>query len=62
MESSFALKKVLSNLGMPLAFSAQADFSGMATVDGVHTLYISEVFHKVNVLLVFYSSNKSESK
>ena len=48
VESSFALKKVLSSLGMPLAFSEEkSDFSGMATGANADTLYISEVFHKV---------------
>ncbi|KAK7477131.1 hypothetical protein BaRGS_00031617 [Batillaria attramentaria] len=40
MESSFKLKKSLSSLGMPTAFS-DADFTGIA-----NGLSISEVFHK----------------
>lgn len=52
MESSFALREVLSKLGMPLAFSTEADFSGMASGKG--ELYISEVFHKVIAWFVFF--------
>jgi len=39
--SEFQLEKTLANMGMPDAFSAQADFSGMA--DGLN---INEVIHK----------------
>jgi serpin B len=49
IESQFGLKKNLSELGMPVAFSpGQADFSG---IDGAKDLYISDVVHKsfVNV-------------
>jgi serpin B len=43
-ETPFALKDVLSEMGMPAAFDdQQADFSGM---DGKHDLYIGNVFHK----------------
>ncbi|MBN1874488.1 MAG: serpin family protein [Anaerolineae bacterium] len=43
MESEFSLVKALSELGMPVAFGAAADFSGM---DGTHELFISDVIHK----------------
>jgi serpin B len=48
VESQFGLKKALSDLGMPAAFTDQADFSGM---DGKKDLQISDVVHKsfVNV-------------
>ena len=42
-ESSFGLKKTLSNMGMPVAFSSDADFSGM---DGKKDLFITDVIHK----------------
>jgi serpin B len=42
-ESEFALKDALSALGMPTAFSGQADFSKM---DGGYNLMIGDVFHK----------------
>ncbi len=42
-ESSLGLSDVLSALGMPTAFTDQADFSGM---DGNKDLYISNVVHK----------------
>jgi len=45
-DSSFELKKTLSGMGMPDAFSAVADFSGM---DGTHWLVIKEVLHKAFV-------------
>jgi serpin B len=45
--SQFGLKKALSDLGMPVAFSASdADFSGM---DGKKDLFISDVIHKAFV-------------
>ena len=47
VESSFQLKGMLSDLGMPLAFSDKADFSGMVSGPAADLLYISEVFHKV---------------
>ena len=42
-ESNFGLKKTLSGMGMPVAFSTDADFSGM---DGKRALYIKDVIHK----------------
>jgi serpin B len=42
----FELNKKLAALGMPLAFSDKADFSGM---DGRKDLYISNVIHKAFV-------------
>jgi serpin B len=41
--SDFSLKNRLSEMGMPLAFSGDADFSGM---DGKRDLSISDVIHK----------------
>ncbi len=46
VESDFSLVKSLSALGMPIAFSDQADFSGM---DGKRDLRISDVAHKAYV-------------
>ncbi len=43
IESSFELTDTLSAMGMPLAFSNQADFSGM---DDSRELYIGAVAHK----------------
>jgi serpin B len=45
-QSQFGLKQTLSNMGMPEAFSGQADFSGM---DGKKDLSISDVIHKAFV-------------
>ena len=45
-ESAFSLGGTLSEMGMPLAFSMQADFSGM---DGTDRLYIRDVVHKAFV-------------
>ena len=45
-ESSFGLKKTLTAMGMPVAFSAGADFSGMT---GNPDLFIGEVLHKAFV-------------
>jgi len=45
-DSSFGLKKTLSDMGMPVAFSADADFSGMT---GKKDLFISDVIHKAFV-------------
>jgi serpin B len=45
-ESAFSLKDALAALGMPLAFSGDADFSGMT---GSRDLFISEVLHKAYV-------------
>jgi len=42
-ESSFSLKKTLSAMGMPVAFTTDADFSGM---DGKRDLYMTDVIHK----------------
>ena len=46
IESQFSLKSVLSRLGMPLAFSRQADLSG---ITGRKDLHITEVVHKAFV-------------
>ena len=43
VESGFKLKDRLGKMGMPDAFTPQADFSGM---DGARDLFIAEVFHK----------------
>ncbi len=43
LESGFSLQGVLANMGMPEAFSAKADFSG---IDGARDLFISSVAHK----------------
>ena len=45
-ESEFSLKSVLANMGMPIAFSGDADFSGMT---GSPDLFIDEVIHKAFV-------------
>ena len=45
-ESSFGLKEVLSTLGMGVAFTPDADFSGM---DGKRDLLIKDVLHKAFV-------------
>ena len=45
-DSSFSLKDALSALGMPIAFSDQADFSGMT---GNTDLNIADVVHKAYV-------------
>lgn len=45
-ESEFNLTQTLSGMGMPLAFSSQADFSGMT---GDRELSLSEVVHKAFV-------------
>ena len=42
-DSEFSLKNTLSEMGMPIAFSGAADFSGMT---GTLDLRISEVLHK----------------
>jgi len=46
LETQYSMKKLLSALGMPTAFSGAADFSGM---DGFHDLYISDVYHKAYI-------------
>ena len=43
LESKFELQQLLAKMGMPNAFGAAADFSGM---DGTRNLFISAVFHK----------------
>jgi len=48
LESEFALGSILSTMGMPLAFSDQADLSGM---DGSRSLYLGAVVHKAFVEL-----------
>lgn len=45
-ESSFGLKEALSTLGMRIAFTADADFSGM---NGKRDLFIQDVLHKAFV-------------
>ncbi len=47
-ESSFSLKGALSDMGMPVAFLPDADFSGMT---GNRELFITEVVHKAFVSL-----------
>jgi serpin B len=46
MTKRFSMKQVLAEMGMPLAFRDQADFSGM---DGSRELRITGVFHKAFV-------------
>jgi serpin B len=43
IESDFSLIEALAEMGMPIAFSSGADFSGM---DGTQELFIGEVLHK----------------
>jgi serpin B len=45
-DSEFSLKDTLADMGMPVAFSTGADFSGMT---GKRDLYIAEVVHKAFV-------------
>lgn len=45
-DSDFGLKKTLIDMGMPVAFSSNADFSGMT---GEKDLFISDVIHKAFV-------------
>ncbi len=45
-ESDFGLKETLAAMGMPVAFSADADFSGMT---GNRDLFIADVIHKAFV-------------
>jgi len=45
-ESEFDLKNTLADMGMPVAFSGEADFSGM---NGSRNLYITDVVHKAFV-------------
>jgi serpin B len=44
--SEFSLKKVLSDMGMPIAFGGGADFTGISTQS---KLFIQEVVHKAFV-------------
>ncbi len=46
LESSFSLNGTLAGMGMPLAFSDKADFSGM---DGSRDLYIGAIVHRAFV-------------
>lgn len=46
IESKFSLAETLAAMGMPAAFSSEADFSGM---DGTRNLFISDVVHKAFV-------------
>lgn len=48
-ESENPLKQRLGSLGMPLAFTADADFTGLA--GGIEPLWIDEVYHKAFVAL-----------
>ncbi len=41
--SAFSVRSALETLGMPIAFTEQADFSG---IDGAHDLSISDVVHQ----------------
>jgi serpin B len=45
-ESSWSLKDTLAEMGMPVAFSGAADFSGMSELTG---LFIGDVIHKAFV-------------
>jgi serpin B len=45
-ETKYMLKPVLSDMGMPTAFSMAADLSGM---DGTQNLYIAQVIHQAYV-------------
>lgn len=45
-DSSFSLKEALAGMGMPIAFSGGADFSGMT---GNRDLFIADVIHKAFV-------------
>jgi serpin B len=46
VEAQFDLKATLEQMGMPIAFSGQADFSG---INGSKGLFISQVVHKAYV-------------
>ena len=46
LESEFSLDKTLAEMGMPDAFGAEADFSGMT---GTRGLWVSKVVHKAFV-------------
>jgi serpin B len=45
-DSRFSLNQALAEMGMPVAFSARADFSGMT---GSKDLFVSDVLHKAFV-------------
>jgi len=45
-DSEFSLKDTLAEMGMPIAFSCEADFSGMT---GNRELFVSDVVHKAFV-------------
>ena len=45
-KSEIGLKQILTDMGMPIAFSGMADFSGMT---GNHDLFISDVLHEAFV-------------
>ncbi len=45
-DSKYFMKEALINLGMPLAFSAGADFSGMT---GSQELFIGSVIHQAYI-------------
>jgi len=47
-DSEFSLKKTLSAMGMPIAFSGDADFSG---ITGNRELWIADVIHKAFISL-----------
>jgi serpin B len=46
---SVSLSDVLAAMGMPIAFSDQADFSGMAATEGNPELTITDVVHKAYI-------------
>ncbi|MDD1658176.1 MAG: serpin family protein [Methanomicrobiales archaeon] len=46
METKYSLPATLSSMGMPTAFTGEADFSGM---DGTKDLYIGDVIHQAFV-------------
>jgi serpin B len=48
MDAQFELAQTLASMGMPDAFTEQADFSGM---DGARDLFISHVIHKAFVAI-----------
>jgi serpin B len=47
-ESMVGLKRILAEMGMPLAFISDADFSGM---DGTKQLLIQDILHKAFILV-----------
>ena len=46
LETQYMMSEDLKQMGMPLAFTEHADFSGMTTTNLIHKLRISEVIHK----------------